>query len=104
LKIAGRIAFFTISSGYQPPTAKVATHPPRKYCVQYRETAFNFLSRLMEEEGIFYYFHHENGKHTLVLVNHSGTHKPCPFQPDVRMRPADGSGAALRHELRAEAS
>jgi len=39
----------------------------REYCVQYRESDFNFVSRLMEEEGIFYFFRHEEGKHTLVL-------------------------------------
>lgn len=33
-----------------------------EYCVQYRETDFNFISRLMEQEGIYYYFEHENGK------------------------------------------
>ena len=35
----------------------------RDYCVQYRETTFNFISRLMEDEGIFYFFKHEDGKH-----------------------------------------
>src|ERR1700756_4986398 len=39
----------------------------REYCVQYRETDFNFVSRLMEQYGIFYYFEHEDNKHTLVL-------------------------------------
>lgn len=39
----------------------------REYCVQYRESDFQFASRLLEEEGIFYYFRHENGKHTMVL-------------------------------------
>ena len=34
------------------------------YCVQYRETDFNFVSRLLEQEGIFYFFQHEQGKHT----------------------------------------
>lgn len=43
------------------------THNARDYCVQYRETDFDFISRLMETEGIFYYFTHEEGKHTLVL-------------------------------------
>jgi type VI secretion system secreted protein VgrG len=43
------------------------TAAKRDYCVQYRETDFNFLSRLMEEEGLFYYFKHEQGKHKLVL-------------------------------------
>ena len=48
------------------------------YCVQYRETDFNFVSRLMEEEGIFYYFKHEQGKHTLVLTNHTGAYYTLP--------------------------
>ena len=43
------------------------SYPEREYCVQYNETDFDFVSRLMEEEGIFYYFKHENGNHTLVL-------------------------------------
>src|SRR5262249_9434572 len=36
------------------------SYPEWEYCVQYRETAFNFLSRLVEHEGIFYFFKHEN--------------------------------------------
>jgi type VI secretion system secreted protein VgrG len=43
------------------------TYTKWDYCVQYRETDFNFVSRLLEAEGIFYFFVHENGKHTLVL-------------------------------------
>jgi type VI secretion system secreted protein VgrG len=42
---------------------------PWVYCVQYRESDFNFLSRLMEQEGIYYFFEHEAGKHTLVLAD-----------------------------------
>src|SRR5688572_5731034 len=42
---------------------------PREFCVQYRETHFNFVSRLMEEEGIFYFFKHTDKKHTLVLTD-----------------------------------
>ena len=45
------------------------------YCVQYRETAFNFLSRLLEQEGIYYFFEHTAQKHTMVLVNDSASHK-----------------------------
>ena len=37
------------------------------YCAQYRETDFNFVSRLLEGEGIYYYFTHEDGKHQLIL-------------------------------------
>ncbi|MCB9872670.1 MAG: type VI secretion system tip protein VgrG [Planctomycetaceae bacterium] len=51
-----------------------AKYEAREYCVQYRETDFDFVSRLMEEEGIFYYFRHENGKHTLVLADHASSY------------------------------
>ncbi|MDP1535189.1 MAG: type VI secretion system tip protein VgrG, partial [Rubrivivax sp.] len=39
------------------------SYSPRTYCVQYRETDFNFVSRLMEQEGIFYFFRHSEGSH-----------------------------------------
>jgi type VI secretion system secreted protein VgrG len=45
------------------------------YCVQYRETDFNFVSRLMEQEGIYYFFKHKNGKHILVLADFIGAHE-----------------------------
>lgn len=40
-----------------------------EYCVQYRETDFNFVCRLLEQEGIYFYFAHEDGKHTMVLTD-----------------------------------
>jgi type VI secretion system secreted protein VgrG len=58
------------------------TYPQLEYCVQYRETAFNFVSRLMEEFGIFYYFDHSTqGKHTMVLADQSSTLPACPSSP-----------------------
>jgi type VI secretion system secreted protein VgrG len=58
----------------------------RDYCVQYRETDFNFVSRLMEEEGICYFFEHdkEGKKHTLILANDPAAYQPCPDQPKAR--------------------
>jgi type VI secretion system secreted protein VgrG len=53
-------------------------YKPREYCVQYRETSFAFVSRLMEEDGIFYYFRHEDGKHTLVMADQKGAYNDCP--------------------------
>lgn len=47
----------------------VRDYPRRDCVVQYRETAFDFLSRLMEHEGIFYYFVHEEGRHVMVLAD-----------------------------------
>ncbi|MCM2369871.1 type VI secretion system Vgr family protein [Aporhodopirellula aestuarii] len=61
-------------------------HPKRNYCVQYRESDFDFVSRLLEEEGIYYYFVHEEKKHTMVLVDDSASHttikgmNPIPFR------------------------
>jgi type VI secretion system secreted protein VgrG len=46
-----------------------------EFCVQYRETAFNFVSRLMEQEGISYFFKHEDGRHDLVLAD---SEDDCP--------------------------
>ncbi len=57
---------------------------PREYCVQYRESDFAFVSRLMEEEGIFYFFEHTADKHTLVLADNPGAHLPCPNQERAR--------------------
>ncbi len=47
----------------------VHSYQPRVYCVQYRESDFNFVSRLFEEEGIFYFFKHETGRHVLMLAD-----------------------------------
>jgi type VI secretion system secreted protein VgrG len=68
---------------YQDKT-DAGRYRPRDYCVQYRETDFDFVSRLMEEEGIYYYFKHEKGKHTLVLGDAPAAHSPCPLRSTVR--------------------
>ncbi|MBM4002109.1 MAG: type VI secretion system tip protein VgrG [Planctomycetes bacterium] len=52
-------------------------HPKRDYCVQYRETDSNFVSRLMEQEGIFYFFKHEQDKHMLHIVDNKGAYYDC---------------------------
>jgi type VI secretion system secreted protein VgrG len=60
-------------------------YPEREYCVQYRETHLDFVSRLLEEEGIFYFFEHETSKHTLVLTDDNSAVEPCPGLPEARM-------------------
>jgi type VI secretion system secreted protein VgrG len=52
-------------------------YPKRDYCVQYRETDLDFVSRLLEEEGIFYYFRHEEGKHVLILGDDPSAYTDC---------------------------
>ena len=54
------------------------SYKPRPYTVQYRESDFEFVSRLMEEEGIYYYFRHERNQHTLVLCDGPGGHTAAP--------------------------
>lgn len=56
------------------------TLEPREYCVQFRETHFDFISRLLREEGIYFYFLHEQGKHTLVLTDHVSGVTDCRDQ------------------------
>ncbi|MCG6942504.1 MAG: type VI secretion system tip protein VgrG [Thiohalocapsa sp.] len=58
-------------------------YPTREYCVQYRETHFNFVSRLMEQYGIYYFFKHRDGKHTLVLADAYGAHEPFPGHEQI---------------------
>jgi type VI secretion system secreted protein VgrG len=54
------------------------SYEAREYCVQYAETDFAFVSRLCEEEGWFYFFQHENGKHTLVVADHNDAFATLP--------------------------
>lgn len=63
-------------------------YPTREYCVQFSETDFAFISRLLEDEGIWYYFDHESDKHTLVITDRQDfddldfSYAVLPFMPD----------------------
>ena len=67
------------------------TYDPREFCVQYDESHFNFVSRLFEEEGIFYFFEHSDGKHVLVIADDASAHAPCPGQASARLTSGQGS-------------
>ena len=69
-------------------------YEPRDYCVQYRESDFDFASRLMEEEGVFYFFKHADGAHTMVLGDTPDAHVDVPFDPDAVFEPIADSGVA----------
>ena len=56
---------------------------PRDYCVQYRESDFAFASRLMEEEGIYYFFKHSADGHKMVVANTPLSHPDLPHQSKV---------------------
>jgi len=72
---------------------------PRSYCVQYRETDFAFISRLLEQEGIYYYFKHEADKHTLVLADSYGTHDPIPGYEEIPYYPPDETALRERDHI-----
>ena len=60
-----------------------------EYCVQYRENSFDFVSRLMEQEGIYYFFRHEKDRHVLVLADAYGAHTTVPGYASVPYYPKD---------------
>jgi uncharacterized protein involved in type VI secretion and phage assembly len=70
---------------------KSSDFPRLEYCVQSRETAFDFVSRLMEENGIFYFFEHSEEGHTLVLADKLSDYKTCE-QSSVGLSREDDEG------------
>ena len=60
------------------------THNTRDYCVQYRETDYNFICRLMEEEGIWWYFEQTQEAHILVLADDASAYAPIEGEPQIR--------------------
>jgi type VI secretion system secreted protein VgrG len=73
------------------------TYYPRDYCVQYRESDFEFVSRLMEEEGIYYFFKHSDGQHQMVVTDAGNKHPTVPGQSSVVYEELTGD---LREEMR----
>ena len=75
------------------------TFEKRDYCVQYNESDFDFASRLMEEEGLYYYFEHKDGAHTMLIGNGS-SYKPVPELADIVYRdPSAGKATELEHRV-----
>ncbi len=66
------------------------------YCVQYRETDLDFVSRLLEHEGIYYFHEHSDGKHLLVLADSRSAHSPADGYATVSYFPP---GEVPRREL-----
>jgi type VI secretion system secreted protein VgrG len=67
-----------VFKGYEVSFEIQGDFKPRNYCVQYRESDFDFASRLMEEEGIYYYFQHSDGSHKMIVANTPQSHRSCP--------------------------
>ena len=85
--------------------------PKQEFVVQYRETDFAFVTRLLESVGIYYWFEHEASKHSWVLSNATGTSIPAGILPSVRVglgdpgtRPGIDSVTELAREFRMHSS
>ncbi|WP_174278528.1 type VI secretion system Vgr family protein [Sphingomonas bacterium] len=75
------------------------TYAKRTYCVQYRESDWTFITRLMEEEGIYYFFQHDADKHTMIICDAPGAHatgKPAKLQFSQNARLITLAGSAQR--------
>ena len=72
-----------VLSGFEFDSEIQGDFKPRNYCVQYRESDWDFASRLMEEEGIYYYFEHTPDSHRLILANTPASHRPCPSLSEI---------------------
>jgi type VI secretion system secreted protein VgrG len=71
----------------------------REYCVQYRESDFNFVCRLLEEEGIYFYFKHGEAKHTMVLADGYGAHNTVSGYGTIVFRDEDTGRDALEEAV-----
>jgi type VI secretion system secreted protein VgrG len=65
------------------------SYPAKTYCVQYRETDANFVMRLLEHEGLWFWFEHSAGEHTLVICDHIGLAQPFPDYDEIAFHPHD---------------
>jgi type VI secretion system secreted protein VgrG len=74
-----------------PSNLTSGTYQTLDYCTQYRETDFHFISRLMEQSGIFYYFTHTADSHTLVLQDTSSKLSDCAIQSTFKFAPEASS-------------
>jgi type VI secretion system secreted protein VgrG len=87
-----------VLGGLDPaPSIELTGFEPRDYCVQYRESDWDFAARLMEEEGIFYFFRHLADGHKLVLANKPESHKDVPFNQRITFR--GGSRSAVDEDV-----
>ena len=91
-----------VFAGYQFKMELQWEYKPRNYCVQYDETDFDFASRLMEEEGICYYFEFSSTAETLIISDHFQQPRDCPEKSDLpifdeQLDEAVGEESAIRH-------
>ncbi len=70
--------------------AKGQSYAKREFTVQYNESDLDFVQRLLEEEGIFYFFNHQGDREVMILSNKKDAIKPLPLFPKLPFRPETG--------------
>ncbi len=75
------------------------TYGPRDYVVQYRETDLDFVTRLMAQEGIYYFFRHEPTKHVLVLADSYSAHAHVKGYEDVLLYASQDRGMTIGERI-----
>ena len=84
--------------GLPSPVMKTQrSYAPREYTVQYYESDFDFISRLMEQDGLYYFFQHDQRQHTLILTDQKSTFEDLPTGADVEFEEVMGG---MREDLR----
>jgi type VI secretion system secreted protein VgrG len=89
-------------AGISEDNVKITVHGsqvPWEYCVQYRESDLDFVSRLLEQEGIFYFFEHTKEKAIFRTGNATSDHPPCPNVAKLPFRPESGMTGTLEDTI-----
>lgn len=86
-----------VLAGFDAEYSTQGTFQPRDYCVQYRESDLHFAQRLMEEEGIYYFFKHSDGAHKMVLSNVPAGHPEVEHAATI---PFENIGGGVREDER----
>lgn len=89
-----------VFKGYEIKDQLQADYKPRNYCVQYQESDFDFASRLMEEEGIYYYFEHSGDTEKLILRDNFTQPEDCPSKSELNIYKEDSGKpweSAVKH-------
>ncbi len=79
-----------VFTGFTVDWQLTAKYEPRDYCVQYRETDFNFGTRLMEEEGIYFFFEHSDGSHKMIASDNALEHPTLPGENRIVYEEIEG--------------
>ena len=89
-------------AGLSPRLSISSSRPLREFPVQYRESDFDFISRWMEHEGVFYFFEHSDSEETAVLADNTAAHNPIKGNATVDFEPDEAPSGVVAQQGKAE--